>query len=270
MTAYKSTIARAIIVDDSDTIRSTLNAFLISANIEVIKQLSTGQNLLPSLDKLTPDIVCLDYNLPDTNGLELLKTVMSAHPEVAVVMITGERDPVIQRAAAEAGAAGFISKPFSQDQVVKEITHIIQTRRILAGISNSSKDSTTETPAKHTALIADDSKSMRELLKAILANYRVDVIAEATNGIQAVELALQYKPDIVCLDIEMPAMNGMDALREIRRENPSIKVLMITGNAQRGIVIEAAKLGVVGFIAKPFDHNKVGDAITKAINSNSV
>jgi len=267
MTVYKSTVARAIIVDDSDTIRSTLNAFLVSANIEVVKQFSSGQNLLPSLDKLTPDIVCLDYNLPETNGLELLKSIMSAHPEIAVVMITGDRDPVLHRAAAEAGAAGFICKPFSQEQVVQQITHIVQSRHLLACICTKPEDSLTGARSKHTALIADDSKSMRELLKAILTSQHINVIAEASNGIQAVELALMHKPDIVCLDIEMPAMNGMEALREIRRENPSIKVLMITGIAQRGLVIEAAKLGVVGFIAKPFDHNKVGAAIAAAVGS---
>ena len=263
--------ARALIVDDSATMRSTLNAFLTLANIEVIGQLSSGLKLLQTITQSSPDIVCLDYNLPDINGLELLKSIVSQHPKVAVVMITGEQDPNLQSAAAEAGAAGFIQKPFSQEQVVKVIKHIIQTKRLLADISNPSAKAdaeaiVTKLTSKKTAIIADDSKTMRALLTAILSNQNIDVLAEATNGAQAVELVLQHRPDITCLDIDMPGMNGLDALREIRQEIPSTKVLMITGNTKREVVMEAVKLGVIGFVTKPFDPAKISKAIMDALS----
>jgi len=263
--------ARALIVDDSATMRSTLNAFLTLANIEVIGQLSSGLKLLQTITQSSPDIVCLDYNLPDINGLELLKSIVSQHPKVAVVMITGEQDPNLQSAAAEAGAAGFIQKPFSQEQVVKVIKHIIQTKRLLADISNPSakvdaEAIVTKLTSKKTAIIADDSKTMRALLTAILSNQNIDVLAEATNGAQAVELVLQHRPDITCLDIDMPGMNGLDALREIRQEIPSTKVLMITGNTKREVVMEAVKLGVIGFVTKPFDPAKISKAIMDALS----
>jgi DNA-binding NarL/FixJ family response regulator len=100
--------------------RSTLKAFLAAAGIEVIGQLSNGSQLLQTITQSTPDIVCLDYNLPDINGIELLKSIASVHPQVAVVIITGEQDPNLRNAAAQAGAAGFIHKPFSQEQIVRK------------------------------------------------------------------------------------------------------------------------------------------------------
>lgn len=263
--------AKALIVDDSATMRSTLKAFLEAANIEVVGQLSCGNQLLHTITQLTPYIVCLDYNLPDINGLELLKSIVSAHPQVAVVIITGEQDPNLQSAAAESGAAGFIHKPFSQDQIAREIRHIIQTQRLLTNISRpannaNADDSVSEFTIKRTAIIADDSKTMRALLTAILASQEIDVLAEATNGAQAIELVAKLQPDIACLDIDMPTMNGLDALREIRQKNPSTKVLMITGNAKREVVMEALKQGAKGFVVKPFDPTKVGEAIMKALD----
>ncbi len=261
--------AKALIVDDSATMRSTLNAFLAEAGIEVIGQLANGSQLLQMISRASPDIVCLDYNLPDINGLELLKTIVSVHPEIAVVIITGEQAPDLRQAAAQAGAAGFIHKPFSEDQIIKEIRHIIQTQRLLAvthkSITKAAPDQVAEFTVRKTAIIADDSKTMRRLLMVILAAQNIDVLAEATDGAQAVELVALHQPDIACLDIDMPSMNGLEALRAIRQKHPATKVLMITGNTRREVVLEAVKLGAVGFVAKPFDPAKVGEALAKVM-----
>lgn len=261
--------AKALIVDDSATMRSTLNAFLAEAGIEVIGQLATGSQLLQTIGRVAPDIVCLDYNLPDINGLELLKTIVSVHPEVSVVIITGEQAPHLRKAAAQAGAAGFIHKPFSEERIIKEIRHIIQTQRLLAVSrkpkTNAAPDQVAEFTVRKTAIIADDSKTMRGLLTAILTAQNISVLDEATNGAQAVELVALHLPDIVCLDIDMPSMNGLEALREIRQKHPATKVLMITGNTRREVVLEAVKLGAVGFVAKPFDPAKVSEVLAKVM-----
>ncbi|MDO8466412.1 MAG: bacteriohemerythrin [Gallionella sp.] len=261
---------KALIVDDSATMRSTLNAILVSADIEVIGLLHNGVKLLQTIAQSSPDIVCLDYNLPGVNGLELLKSIVSEHPQVAVVMITGEQEPDFRNAAAEAGAAGFIQKPFSQVQVVNELKSVIHTRNLLAranfhATKNGANKLVPQASTNKTAVVADDSKTMRSLLSAILSSQNIDVLAEAANGNQAVELVVQHRPDIVCLDIDMPGKNGLDALAEIRHKAPSSKVFMITGITKRETVMEAVKHGVAGFITKPFSPEKVGKSITKAL-----
>jgi two-component system, response regulator PdtaR len=260
--------AKAIIVEDSPIMLSMLNTILRSDGVDVIGQLSSGKKLLETIANLSPDIVCLDYNLPDINGIDLLKSISAEHPHVAVLMITGDNNPDLQNVAAEFGAAGFIHKPYSQDQVIKEFRQIIQTQRLLADVVKpykTSNEDLDEIPVITTAIIVDDSRAIRVLLAAVLSKYGFKVIGEASNGLQAVELVSQLNPDLVCLDIVMPVMDGMEALKQIRKTNPETKVVMITSNSSRDFVMNALKEGAVGFIVKPFDVENVGEMIARVL-----
>lgn len=260
--------ATALIVDDSPTMREMLKAILTADGINVIGQLPSGKQLLQSIARLSPDIVCLDYNLPDSNGIDLLKSITSEHPHVAVVIITGETNPNLQNTAAEFGAAGFIHKPFSQDRITKELRQIIQTQHLLADVNKSSATSNAGVAnVTSTAIVADDSKTIRALLVAILTSNGIRVVGEATNGFQAVEMVAQLKPDIICLDVVMPVMDGMEALKQIRKMNPATKVVMITANSSRDIVVEAFKEGAAGFIVKPLVEEKVVAAVALALRT---
>jgi two-component system chemotaxis response regulator CheY len=261
---------KALIVDDSPTLRGVLAAILSSGGIEVIGQLASGQGLLQTIAQMSPDIVCLDYNLPGSNGIELLKSITSEHPHVAVVMITGEATPGLQHAAAEAGSAGFIRKPFSQEQIAKEFRLIIQTQRFLIDVKKSSGPSNvsvTGHAVTSKAIVVDDSKTIRALLLAILSQDGIQVVGEATNGLQAVTMVQELQPDIVFLDVVMPIMGGMEALKQIRKVSTLTKIVMITANSSRDLVIEAVKEGAAGFIVKPLVAEKVSEAIAKVLRS---
>jgi len=260
--------AKVLIVDDSRTMRDMLNAIITSDGNNVIGQLASGKLLLQSVAQMSPDIVCLDYNLPDSNGIDLLKSITSEHPHVAVVMITGETNHNLQHAAAEFGAAGFIHKPFSQDRIIKELRQIIQTQRLLAEMKKSSGPSNArvaELAIPSTAIVVDDSKTIRALLVAILTNDGIQVVGEATNGLQAIEMVAQLQPDIACLDVVMPVMGGMEALKRIRKMNLATKIVMITANSSRDLVVEAFKEGAAGFIVKPLVAEKVSESIAKLL-----
>jgi len=245
--------------------RATLSNLLHSANIEVAGQLPDGKRLLDAIDRLRPQIICLAYQLPEVNGLALLQSVVAVHPHIPVVILSEEQDPQLQSAADQAGAAGFITKPFSQVQVLRVVQDIVQARHFLAHQPQHLPINANMLIEPKTALIADDSKTMRELLTVILSRLNINVLSQAHNGAQAVELAAQHQPDLICLDVDMPIMNGLDALRAIRQKNPLTKVMMITGNAHRETVVNATQLGIVGFILKPFDPLKVSEAVTKVL-----
>jgi two-component system chemotaxis response regulator CheY len=262
--------SRVIIVDDSSTFRSLLNGILTSDGFEVVAQLSGGKLLLQSIAKMAPDVVCLDINLPDCNGIDLLKSLSSEHPNVAVVMITGDTNPDLQNVAAECGAAGFIHKPLSHDQVSKVLSQIIHMQSLLANVSKLSglpNEEDAKVPVRSTAIIVDDSNATRLLLAAVLAQDGIEVIGQATNGLQATEMVSQLRPDLVCLDIVMPVMDGMSALKQILNTDPATKVVMITSNSSRDIVMNSLKAGALDFIVKPFDVEKVSDVITRVLNS---
>lgn len=114
-------------------------------------------------------------------------------------------------------------------------------------------------------LIADDNDLTRSLLRALLRGHEYNVVGEARNGQQAVELAIKLKPDIVCMDVMMPEMNGLEALCEIRATLPGIAVVMVTANADSGTVQEAIVSGASGFIVKPFNAARVLDALAKVV-----
>lgn len=253
---------KILIVDDAAAVRGMLRALLSEEGFRVVADLASGSGVLANVERFQPDIVCLDYNLPDIDGLELLRQIHAAHPATAVVMITGTVDPNLESAAAEAGAAGFIRKPFSPDKVLRELTQVAHTRQLLDA-QQPAIGATVAPRAK--AVIADDSATMRQLLKAILERAGVAVVGEASDGKLAVDLVAQHRPEIVCLDLDMPVMNGLDALVAIHAQHPAAKIMMITGNANRDAILQAGKAGARGYILKPFRPEKVAEAIGKLL-----
>lgn len=110
-------------------------------------------------------------------------------------------------------------------------------------------------------MVVDDAAFMRELLKNMLVTSGFEVVAEGCNGVQAVHLYKRVKPDLVIMDITMPEMNGIDALEGIREHDPQAKVIMCSAMGQKKFVIEAIKSGAKDFIVKPFNKDRITDAI---------
>lgn len=114
-------------------------------------------------------------------------------------------------------------------------------------------------------LIVDDAKFMRMTLSNILIKANHEVVGEAENGLQAVELFIKEKPDLVTMDITMPEQNGIEALREIKSQYPDAKIIMCSAMGQQKMVVEAIESGAKDFIVKPFDENRVIEAITRVL-----
>lgn len=101
-------------------------------------------------------------------------------------------------------------------------------------------------------LVADDASFMRLMIRQILARKGYTDILEADNGLAAIELCKDNKPELIFLDITMPEMDGLTALARILEMEPSAKVIMCSAVAQENIVREALSIGAVDFIVKPF------------------
>jgi two-component system chemotaxis response regulator CheY len=124
---------------------------------------------------------------------------------------------------------------------------------------------TKKTPAK--ILIVDDNDLIRTLLRGILRNEEYQIIGEARNGVVALEMVERDKPDLICMDVMMPEMDGLEALQNIKTAHPEIIVVMITGSPSAENVRESIKGGASGFIIKPFNTAKVLDTIERALGS---
>ncbi|MCF6463327.1 response regulator [Clostridium sp. Cult1] len=115
-------------------------------------------------------------------------------------------------------------------------------------------------------LIVDDASFMRMMIKDILTKNGYDVVGEADNGINAVEKYKELNPELVIMDITMPEMDGIQAVKEIKGIDPNSKIIMCSAMGQQAMVIEAIQAGAKDFIVKPFQHERVIEAVKKALS----
>ena len=114
-------------------------------------------------------------------------------------------------------------------------------------------------------LLVDDAAFMRMMLKDILTKNGYEIVGEAENGAKAVEKYKEVTPDLVTMDITMPEMDGISALKNIRSIDSNAKVVMCSAMGQQAMVIEAIQAGARDFIVKPFQADRVIEAVKKAI-----
>ena len=285
---------KIVIVDDDKAIRALLRAICEGEGHEIVAEFGDGLVLLEYVTNHRPDLVCLDFELPGADGLELLVQLDVTENSVDVVMITGSSDPELKGHAADLGAAGFIQKPFEEAQVVDELRALVQTRAIAARAAEAPEVAepstateaievtaapppaapgipTATTPQQaiavvpRSAVIVDDSGSIRLLLKGILEAIGVKVLGVSTNAREGIELVKRSHPALVCLDVDMPGMTGLEALPQICAASPKTKVVMITGNAGRQIVEAAVAGGAKGYFLKPIRPAKVEEFMKKLL-----
>jgi two-component system chemotaxis response regulator CheY len=114
-------------------------------------------------------------------------------------------------------------------------------------------------------LVVDDAAFMRKMVSDALAKGGHEVVGEASNGVEAVQSFQALRPDITTLDITMPEKDGLAALKEIMALDPTARVVMCSALGQESKVLESIKLGARDFVVKPFQADRVNEAVVKAL-----
>lgn len=114
-------------------------------------------------------------------------------------------------------------------------------------------------------LIVDDAAFMRMMIKDILEKNGFEIVGEANNGLKAVELYKAENPDVVTMDITMPDMDGIEAVKAIKAFDPEAKIIMCSAMGQQTMVMDAIRSGAKDFIVKPFQADRVLEAIRKVL-----
>lgn len=117
-----------------------------------------------------------------------------------------------------------------------------------------------------TVLICDDAIFMRTMISDILAQAGLEIVGEAENGSEAVAKYRELRPDLVTMDIVMPEMGGIDAIREIMREDAEARVLICSAMGQQALMIEAIQAGARDFVVKPFQPTQVLEAVRRILS----
>jgi two-component system chemotaxis response regulator CheY len=116
-----------------------------------------------------------------------------------------------------------------------------------------------------TVLVCDDALFMRTMVKDILTQAGFSVVGEAENGQQAVDLFKKLKPDLVTMDIIMPEMGGIEAVKKIMEVDPQARILMCSAMGQQALVLEAIQAGAKDFVVKPFQPSRVLEAVQRVL-----
>lgn len=280
---------KIVIVDDDEAMRNLLRVICEGEGHQVVAQYPDGQGLLDFVRSERPDVVCLDYELPGKNGFELLAEMDVTANDVAVVMITGSGEPELKGHAADLGAAGFIQKPFEEARIVEELKQIEKARTIASRAASTPEEAVSPAPdipvanentptaapasapqdvpgvVPRSAVIVDDSGSIRLLLKGVLQEIGIKVTGLASNAQEGIEAVRKSRPALVCLDVNMPGMSGLEALPQIQAACPRTKIVMVTGNASREVVQAAIAGGAIGYFLKPIRPAKVEEFMRKLL-----
>jgi two-component system, chemotaxis family, chemotaxis protein CheY len=119
-------------------------------------------------------------------------------------------------------------------------------------------------------LVVDDALFMRKMICGVAAEAGWEIVGEASNGAEAIVLYQQHHPDLVTMDLVMPIMGGLEALRQIRALDPEAKVIVVTALDQKQILIESIRDGAIDFIVKPFDRQRVLSLLAKLGGTSSL
>jgi two-component system, chemotaxis family, chemotaxis protein CheY len=117
----------------------------------------------------------------------------------------------------------------------------------------------------NTVLVCDDAVFMRTMIGDILTQAGLEVIGEADSGTQAVEKYKALKPDLVTMDIIMPEMGGIEAVKQITQLDPAARILMCSAMGQQALVAEAIQAGAKDFVVKPFQPSRVLEAVQRVL-----
>lgn len=238
---------RALVVDDSKPIRSIVARTLQELNFSCTEA-SNGVEALSALAAGgRPDLVTVNWQMPVMDGLELVRRLRAekAYEGLPILMISTEHDQERIAVARAAGIDEYLAKPFTAAALVRKLVDLKVIARELATVGGRGPIG---------VLICDDSATIRGILSATLAtDPDLTVVGTAVNGAVCLETIAATRPDLVLLDVEMPVMDGLTALREIRRRFGKLPVVMFSSLTERGAkaTVDALLAGANDYVAKP-------------------
>ena len=226
--------AKIMVVDDDEGMRVTLEGIFEDEGYSVIG-VADGYRAI-EMAKGTPfALIFMDIKMPGINGLETYREIKKISPRSVVVMMTGFSVEELVKDALEEGAYAVIYKPFGMLQIIDIVQEVLKTTFVL---------------------VVDDHAADRETLRAILEDNGYEV-SLAEDGRQAISMATERHHRVLLMDVKMPGMDGITALQEIRKVDPLVRVIFITGYALEDWAREALLNGAYTVLTKPVDPDEM-------------
>ena len=239
---------RALIVDDSKPIRSIVARVLRDLRFECAEAANGAEALAALAAGPRPDLITVNWHMPVMDGIELVRQLRSnpAMRHLKVLMISTEGDNDRIAIAMKAGADDYLAKPFTPEALGRKL--------VTLGVCSTADAAAAGGRGPIRVLVVDDSATIRSVLSSTLAtDPDLRVVGTAINGQVALASIAASPPDLVLLDVEMPVLDGISTLREIRRTHPKLPVLMFSSLTERGskATLDALLAGANDYVAKP-------------------
>jgi len=224
-----------LVVDDLRSIRLTLGGILEDEGHSVAT-VENGYQAIEAAKKAHFDAIFMDIKMPGINGVQTFREIKRVDPKTAVIMMTAYSVEELVKEALEEGAYAVVYKPFDIDRIIAIIEELLSDRTLI--------------------LVVDDQFSDRETLKVILEDKGYKV-ATAKDGREAIEMVRSKHYDIIFLDVRLPGMDGVETFEHVKKIDPEVTVIMVTGYTEENLVKKAVSEGACTWIFKPFDMEKV-------------
>jgi len=238
-------VSRCLLIEDNNLHARQISGYLAQMHIDCITY-NSGVGAFETAIKVQPDVILLDLHLPDRDGVDVLKD-LKKDPRTAniVVIISSIEDD--HNYFLSHGAAGCLVKPFTLKDVEKEFIRLFDSSPQQRATDNSE-------PGQWTALVVDDNQIVLDTISDFLKS-RDFTIVQAHNGWEMIDLALQIKPSVILADIQMPGMDGLEAIRRVRAiSDPlvnQIPIIAITALAMTGDREKCLNAGANEYMSKP-------------------
>jgi DNA-binding response OmpR family regulator len=242
---------KVLVIDDDQSVCRLIRSHL-GANGYIVEVAQDGEAGLAKAIEFDPRLIILDLLLPGMDGFQVCRKIREdpALSSVKILMLTAiylsEEDKL---KGFRVGADEYIVKP---DVILSKPIHLKDLKETVdAIVRDSTPEATTETSKDRVLVVDDDERNLR-LMKMRLLSEGFEV-EEVTTGGAALERMEPFQPHLLLLDINMPAMSGVDVLREVRQRGMDIPVVMMTAYGSEAIAVESFSLGADDYLIKPFD-----------------
>ncbi len=242
----EGTTRKVLVVDDDPEIRDLLYRILTKEHYHVI----TMPNGLAALDYLKsqrPDVILLDQRMPGMDGLETLKKIREFDKEIPTIMLTGYGTGDMEIAALKMGISDFLRKGTSAPKLLKTMDEVMEKQKALQAGKQPKQSG-------GKILVVDDEAEIRQLMERFLIKQGYTV-REACSGEEALEILKKgdYKPDLILMDIKLSGMDGLITIKEIKRLNSKVGIIIVSGELEAPIKQQALELGALDYLFKPID-----------------
>lgn len=249
---------KVLFVDDEEEFLASMARPLQRRSMEVVCATS-GRDALRLSNLCDFDVAVIDVKMPGMDGVELFHQLKTLLPDLPVIMLTGHGTPSQAFETAREGIFDYLAKPCEVDSLAARIRAAAEARP--ARPEAPSRDSDLRGMVR--VLLVDDEAELLSSLTPVLSRRGLDV-STATSGEEALDLLANRVVDVVVLDIKMPGMDGIEALRRIKSEIPDTEVILLTGHPDAENAFEGMKLGAHDYITKPPDISELTEKIKQA------